>query len=135
MTFQGSIKGHAKALAASSSYVFHTVQGLSFWLSLKFLKLINILIHIPVFSFFLNVTRQTTICFFARNGDLDVIQALWDILWVLNCCQPVSSNLKSSPLRLTQTTHSLSYILTSSSQPHENVYILQPFSLLFCLFY
>ena len=27
-----------------------------------------------------------------------------------------------------------SYILTSSSQPHENVYILQPFSLLFCLF-
>ena len=30
--------------------------------------------------------------------------------------------------------HSLSYILTSSSQPHENVYILQPFSFLFCFF-
>ena len=29
---------------------------------------------------------------------------------------------------------SLSYILTSSSQCHENVYILQPFSFLFCLF-
>ena len=29
---------------------------------------------------------------------------------------------------------SLSCILTSSSQPHENVYILQPFSFLFCLF-
>ena len=30
--------------------------------------------------------------------------------------------------------YSLSYILTSSSQPHDNVYILQPFSFLFCLF-
>ena len=39
-----------------------------------------------------------------------------------------------SPLRLTETTQSLSYILTSSSQPHENVYILQPFSFLFYLF-
>ena len=34
-----------------------------------------------------------------------------------------------SPFRLTETTHthSFSYILTSSSQPHENVYILQPY--------
>ena len=29
---------------------------------------------------------------------------------------------------------SFSYILTSNTQPHENVYILQPFSFLFCLF-
>ena len=33
-----------------------------------------------------------------------------------------------------QHTLCLSYILTSSSQPHENVYILQPFSFLFYLF-
>ena len=32
-------------------------------------------------------------------------------------------------------TLSLSYILTSCSQPQENVYILQPFSFLFCLFW
>ena len=36
--------------------------------------------------------------------------------------------------QLTETTPSLSYILTSSCQPYENVYILQPFSFLFCLF-
>ena len=44
------------------SFVRLTVQGLSFWLTLKLLKLINILIHIPVFSFLLNVTGQTIIC-------------------------------------------------------------------------
>ena len=33
-----------------------------------------------------------------------------------------------------QRQNTLSYILTSSSQPHENVYILQPFIFLFCLF-
>ena len=43
-------------------FVQLTVQGLSFWLSLKFLKLINILVHIPIVSFFLNATGQTTIC-------------------------------------------------------------------------
>ena len=59
-----------------------------------------------------------------------MIQALRDILWVLNCRQPVSLNPESSPLRLIETTHSLSYILTSSSQSHENVYI----SFLFCFF-
>ena len=38
-----------------------TVQGLSFWLSLKLLKLINILVHISVSSFLLNVTEYTTL--------------------------------------------------------------------------
>ena len=44
------------------------------------------------------------------------------------------NTLSLSPLQLTETTHflSLSNILTSSCQPHENVYILQPFSFLFC---
>ena len=27
---------------------------------------------------------------YCKNGDLDVIQALRDILWVLNCRQPLS---------------------------------------------
>ena len=47
-------------------FVRLTVQELSFWLSLNLLKLINILVHIPVFSFLINVTGQTTICLVSK---------------------------------------------------------------------
>ena len=40
------------ATVFSSMYVL-TAQGLSFWLSLSFLKFINILVLIPIFPFFL----------------------------------------------------------------------------------
>ena len=48
-------------------FVRLSVQVLSFRLSLKLLKLINILVHIPVVSFLLNVIGQTTICLFVKK--------------------------------------------------------------------
>ena len=78
----------------------------------------------------------------------DFVLRIWSWLHDKDCLYILSSSKNTlSPFWLTETTHSLShfhlqrqhtlslsYILTSSSQPHENVYFPQPFSFLFCLF-
>ena len=96
-------------------------------------------------------------------GNLLVRKVTWLVLTttsvtlILSCafgadCMTTIANINSRlpsthslTLRLTEMTHSLHFDsqrqhtlsllhLTSSSQPHENVYILQPFSFLSCLF-